>query len=237
MRYPIPTAARHAGRVAAGAAAALVLTACPGPGPSPDPPPSTTTTMPATGVTTFHDDFDAGAFAPQWRVTGASVETAPGEDPAAWAHLAATGDPTYLSLPPRVLESGHAVATLRGRFRVTARPAGRTVGLATIENTNGHDHADLFVDASTGRCRVDVFRDDTAKSPGRCDDGAWHVVTMSVDDSSDTFVLRWTLDGTAMPDVRSTGEVPATVRRLLLGDPTTGKSDTSDWTAVDFALG
>ena len=86
------------------------------------------------------------------------------------------------------------------------------------------------------KCRVDIFRDDTALSTVRCDDGNWHRVTMTGDYGSATYTLSWQIDGVAMPSIRSVGQPPATVHRLWLGDATPGKTNTTDWAAVSLAL-
>ena len=114
--------------------------------------------------------------------------------------------------------------------------AGQSVGLATVQNSAGEHHADLFVDTRTGRCRVDLLADDTALSPGRCDDDVWHRVTVTGDYGSTTYTLTWTLDGAAMPPIASTGQPPATVHRLWLGDATPGKTNVTDWTDVTLTL-
>jgi hypothetical protein len=83
---------------------------------------------------------------------------------------------------------------------------------------------------------VDLFQDDTAMSPGRCDDGSWHDVTMAGTFGSHTYTLRWTLDGRRMPSIRSTAQPPATVHRVWLGDATSGKSNVTDWSGVHLEL-
>lgn len=167
---------------------------------------------------------------------GATVTRAPGGDPTAWVELRADGTPAYLTAPSAALASHHTRYTFSGRFRVLSRAARQSVGLATVENDHRAQNDDLFVDASTGRCRVDIFRDDTALSTVRCDDGNWHRVTMTGDYGSATYTLTWQVDGVAMPSVRSVGQVPATVHRLWLGDATPGKTNTTDWDAVSLAL-
>jgi hypothetical protein len=170
-----------------------------------------------------------------WEQRRATVEQAAG-DPSTWVHLDATGVPAYVSAPPDELAPGRRRFRFSGRFRVLTRATGQTVGLATVENSAGEHHDDLFVDASTGRCRVDIFSADSAMSPFACDDGAWHRVTMTGDYGSGTYTLAWTVDGASMPTVRSTGQPPATVHRLWLGDATPTKTNVTDWTDVTLEL-
>jgi hypothetical protein len=224
-------------RLLAGGVAMVALVACPGPTPTPEPTTTTTTTtLPPAPGTVFAESFAAGTIGSEWESQGAVVQTGAG-DPAAWVDLPAAGLPTFISLPPRVLAPDHVRYSFTGRFRVVARTAGQTVGLATVENSLKSQNDDLFVDARTGRCRVDVYRDDTAMSPGRCDDGQWHQVTMQGDYGASTYTLSWTLDGVAMPGVQSVGLTLTTVHRLYLGDATSGKTNVSDWTAIGFTLG
>lgn len=188
----------------------------------------------ATGLT---ESFTSGRLPSRWETAGAAVQRGTsGTDPAGFVRLTATGTPAYVSPKPRLLTTGHTGFTFTGRFRVIARTPGQTVGLATVENTRRTENADLFVDARTGRCRVDLFRDDTALSPGRCDDGRWHSVTLTGDFGSAAPTLTWTLDGRRMPAVRSTGLAPSTVHRLWIGDATPGKTTTTDWTDLRFRV-
>ena len=186
--------------------------------------------------TRLHDDFASGRPDAQWTAVRATVMRATSGNPAAWVELRADGTPAYLTAPNSVLASHHTRYTFRGRFRVPARAAGQSAGMTTVENSHGTHHDDLFVDASTGRCRVDIFCDDTALSPTRCDDGTWHTVTMIGDYGSATYTLSWQIDGIARPTVRSVGQVPATVHRLWLGDATPGKTNTTDWANVSLTL-
>lgn len=188
------------------------------------------------GATQLHDDFAVGRPDARWTTVGATVTRAPGGEPAAWIELHAAGTPAYLTAPSTVLASHHSRYTFRGRFRVVTRPTGQSAGLTTVENSHGSRHDDLFVDASTGRCRVDIFRDDTALSTAPCDDGNWHRVTMTGDYGSATYTLTWQIDGVAMPSVRSVGQPPATVHRLWLGDATPGKTNTIDWADISLTL-
>jgi hypothetical protein len=171
-----------------------------------------------------------------WDSQRATVTDA-GGTPSVWVRIAADGNPAYVELPPTALGNGQPAFELSGRFRVERRTPGETVGLATVENSAREHHADLFVDRTSGRCRVDLFQDDTAMSPRPCDDGRWHHVTMTGDYGSTTYTLAWTLDGVAMPPIRSTAQPPATARRLWLGDATPGKTNVIDWTGVTLRLG
>ena len=110
------------------------------------------------------------------------------------------------------------------------------MSLPTVENSADEHHADLFVDARSGRCRVDLRSDDTALSRARCDDAAWHRMTMAGDYGSDTYTLRWTLDGVAMPPISSAGQPTAAVHRIWLGDASPAKTNVTDWTDVTLAL-
>jgi hypothetical protein len=245
MGRPQPRAvATTAVRLLAVSGVTLLAAACGGPAASSTAPAASTTTRPraAARATTrpapraaVTESFAAGAVDPSWEAAGATVTRGDGTDgPPSWVHLVAAGTPAYVSPRPRVLERGHSGYRFTGRFRVTARAPGRTVGLATVENTRRAENADLFVDARTGRCRVDLFRADTALSPGRCDDGRWHTVTLTGDFGSATPTLAWTLDGARMPGIRSTGLPPSRVHRLWIGDATPGKTTIIDWT--DLAL-
>lgn len=188
----------------------------------------------ATGLA---ESFTSGSLPRGWETAGATVRHgSTGAHPATFVRLTATGTPAYVSPRPHRLAPGRTGFTFTGRFRVVARTPGRTVGLATVENTRRTENADLFVDARTGRCRVDLFRDDTALSPGRCDDGRWHTVTLTGDFGSATPTLAWTLDGRRMPGIRSTGLAPSTVHRLWIGDATPGKTTTTDWTGLRLRL-
>jgi len=243
MRHP---PRRAVGRVTVGllvgGGALCALTACSGSAAPPAPSSTTSTTTTArapvsliTPATTFTLDLTSGRIAPPWEFTRATLTTAPGI-PARVLHLTAPAKPAFVSLPPRALAPGHTGYSFRARFRITARAAGQTVGLVTVENARRQANDDLFVDARTGRCRIDIFRADTARSPTRCDDGRWHTVTVVGDFATATATMSWTLDGAAMPRVTSTGQIPTTVRRLFVGDATPGKSNTTDWTGVAFAL-
>jgi hypothetical protein len=150
--------------------------------------------------------------------------------------IEADGRPAYVELPPTALGDDRPRFVFSGRFRVERRTAGETVGLATVENSAHEHHADLFVDRTSGRCRVDLFQDDTALSPHPCDDGDWHRVTMTGDYGSATYTLAWTVDGVAMPPIRSSGQPAATVHRLWLGDATPGKTNVVDWADVTLRL-
>lgn len=186
----------------------------------------------ATTRTDFADGIPAG-----WEARRAVVEHSSGaSEPASWVRLDATGIPAYVSLPPEEMASGRHHFAFSGRFRVRMRVPDQSVGLATVENGAGEHHADLFVDARTGTCRVDLLSDDTAMSPDRCDDGAWHRVTMVGDYGTSTYTLRWTLDGVVMPPITTTGQPPTTVHRLWLGDATPAKTNGTDWTAVTLEL-
>lgn len=188
-------------------------------------------------ATALAESFSSGALPHGWETAGATVRRgASGPGPAAFVRLTATGTPAYVSPKPRLLAHDRTGFTFTGRFRVTARTPGQTVGLATVENARRTENADLFVDARTGRCRIDLFRDDTALSPGRCDDGRWHTVTLTGDFGPDDPTLAWTLDGRRLPTVHSTGLAPSTVHRLWVGDATPGKTTTTDWTDLRFRL-
>jgi hypothetical protein len=170
-----------------------------------------------------------------WSSERATVEPGTGGGSAA-VRLEADGSPAYVELPPTALGDAGAHFAFSGRFRVERRAAGETVGLATVENSAHEHHADLFVDRTSGRCRVDLFQDDTAMSPHPCADGRWHRVTMTGDYGSATYTLAWTVDGVAMPPIRSTAQPPATVHRLWLGDATPGKTNVLDWSDVSLRL-
>lgn len=188
------------------------------------------------GAVTVRTDFADGV-PPHWEARQTSVEHTSGADgPATWVRLDATAVPAYVSLPPAALPSGRHRFAFSGRFRVRTRTPGQSVGLATVENTVGEHHADLFVDTRSGRCRVDLLSDDTAMSPDRCGDDTWHRVTMAGDFGTGTYTLRWTLDDVAMPAIRSTGQRPASVHRLWLGDATPHKTNVTGWADVTLRL-
>jgi len=170
-----------------------------------------------------------------WSSERATVQPGGGGSSAS-VRIEADGHPAYVELPPTVLGDARPRFVLSGRFRVERRTPGETVGLATVENDAHEHHADLFVDRTSGRCRVDLFQDDTSLSPHPCDDGRWHHVTMTGDYGSATYTLAWTVDGVAMPPIRSTGQPAATVHRLWLGDATPGKADVVDWADVTLRL-
>lgn len=245
MRRPSPRAAvTPAVRLLAASGVAL-LAACSAPAASttapttgPDGHRPTRAADPAPGPTgDLSESFGSGALPAGWETAGATVvRPGPGADPAAYVHLVAAATPAYVSPRPRRLARGHAGFELRGRFRVTARAPGETVGLATVENARRTENADLFVDARTGRCRIDLFRDDTALSPGPCDDGQWHTVTLTGNFGSASPTLDWTLDGAPMPGIRSTGLAPSSVHRLWVGDATPAKTNTTDWTDLRLRL-
>ena len=77
-----------------------------------------------------------------------AVVRAPGRDRRAGVRVGAA----------RRTASRDAPLRFTGRFRVRSHAPDQTVGLATVENSAGEHHADLFVDRTTGRCRVDLFR-------------------------------------------------------------------------------
>lgn len=249
MRRPSPrVAATSLVRLLAAGGVAL-LAACSAPTASSAPPTTAATARPSTvsppsasaratrATADLSESFGGGTLPPGWETARATVVgPVPGANPAAYVHLVAVGAPAYVSPRPRVLESGHRGFEFRGRFRVQSRAAGETVGLATVENARRTENADLFVDARTGRCRIDLFRDDTALSPGPCDDGQWHTVTLTGDFGSTSPTLAWTLDGRPMPGIRSTGLAPSTVHRLWIGDATPGKTTTTDWTDLRLRL-
>ena len=188
------------------------------------------------GAVTVRTDFADGV-PPHWEARRASVEHGSGADgPPSWVRLDAAGAPAYASLPPAALASDRHHFAFAGRFRVRSRATDQTVGLATVANSAHEHHADLFVDRTSGRCRVDLFEDDTAMSPIPCDDGSWHRVTMRGDFGSSAYALSWTLDGVTMPSIRSTAQPPATVHRLWLGDATPDKTNVTDWTDVSLTL-
>jgi len=171
-----------------------------------------------------------------WDSKQAAVTDAAG-DPSIWVRITASGHPGYVELPPTTLGNGQPAFELSGRFRVDHRAPRESVGLATVENSTHVHNADLFIDLTSGRCRVDLFQNDTALSPHPCDDGRWHHVTMTGNYGSATYTLSWTVDGVAMPPIRSTAQPPATTRRLWLGDATPGKTNVIDWTDVTLRLG
>ena len=135
---------------------------------------------PFAGVATFHDDFRSRALDPRWVAEHAVVQRRVGADPAAWVRLTAADIPAFLLLRSEVFGSGYTRYMFSGRFRVMSRAPHESVGLATVENSGGKNHDDLFIDAATGRCRVDIYRGDTTFTTRRCDDARWHRVTMSV---------------------------------------------------------
>ena len=189
------------------------------------------------GVTAFHDDFRSGAFDARWVAEHAVVQRHGGADPAAWVRLTAASVPAYLSLRSQVFGTGHTQYMFQGRFRVISRAPHQSVGLATIENSAGKNHDDFFIDAATGRCRVDIYRGDTALTTTRCDDARWHRVTMIGDYGSSTYALRCSVDGVSLATVRSVGQMPAAVQRLWLGDATPAKTNLSDWADVSITIG
>jgi hypothetical protein len=216
------------------AAAGLAVLALAGCGGS-EPGAAATPVSASGGATRLAADFHHGI--PQgWEFRRATIEDGAGHDPAGWVRLDATGVPAYVSLPPNSVAPGRRRYRFSGRFRVRTRAPGQSVGLATVENSAHEHHDDLFVDASSGRCRVDIFSADTAMSPGRCDDGAWHRVTMTGDFGAATSTLAWTVDGVRMPSIRSTGQPPATVHRLWLGDATPAKTNVTDWADTTLEL-
>lgn len=189
------------------------------------------------GVATFRDDFQVATLDPRWVAEHAVVQRRVGADPAAWVRLNAAGVPAYLSLRSEVFGSEYTQYMFQGRFRVISRSPHESVGLATVENNAGKNHDDFFIDATTGRCRLDIYRGDTALTPKRCDDARWHQVTMIGDYASSTYTLRWSVDGGSLATIRSVGQIPAGVERLWLGDATTAKTNVSDWANVSLGLG
>ena len=210
--------------------AVLALAAC---GAGSDAPTGTAGNAPTATTTSQHLDLAHGVPS-GWDQRRATLEHG-GGDPSTWIR---STPPVcrHTVAPPAALASGRTRFRFSGRFRVRTRTAGQSVGLTTVENSAGEHHADLFVDARTGRCRVDLFSADSAMSTGACDDGAWHRVTMTGDYGSDTYTLVWTVDGVPMPPIRSTGQPAATVHRLWLGDATPAKSNVTDWTDVTLEL-
>jgi hypothetical protein len=194
---------------------------------------STSTIATPVPTSTRRDDFSSGGFAEgAWSSEGATVVAADGTAPGAYAQLRAEDGPAYLLWDQRAIRQGRRYWSFRGWFRVESRAPGQSVGLATVKNGAGEHHADLFVDAPTGGCRIDLYSEDSVVTPFRCDDGAWHSVEMRGDYGSSTYTMDWTVDGAALPSIASTNQPPTTARSLWLGDSTPGKTNVSDWSDV-----
>jgi hypothetical protein len=219
------------------------LSACGTGGSGSTSPPPTGSTSDTTGlgdpaqVPMFSDSFATGSINKnEWDTKNATVVTGGGADPAHYAHIVAHNSAAYMNLTSATVPSGLRYFSMRGSFRIESRASGQTVGVATVKNSYGQHHVDLFIDASTGKCRVDIYQNDTALSPGRCDDGKWHDVELKGDYGATTYKLDWILDGTAMPSVQSVSQPVTTVKRLTLGDATTGKTNVLDWATVGFSV-
>jgi hypothetical protein len=185
----------------------------------------------------LHDDFSSGGLtAGRWTAENATVVTTGPTPPGPYAQLRAENGPAYLLWDRDIVVHGRRYWAFRGAFRVESRAAGQSIGLATVKNDAGQHHADLFVDAGTGHCRIDLYSEDTATTPIRCDDGAWHTVVMRGDYGSSTYTMEWELDGSPQPAIASTGQPPSTARSLWLGDSTPGKTNVINWTSITLAV-
>ena len=189
------------------------------------------------GVATFRDDFQSASLDARWVAKQAVVQRRVGAHPSSWVRLNAASVPAYLSLRSEVFGAGYTQYMFQGRFRVISRAPHESVGLATVENNAGKNHDDFFIDAATGRCRLDIYRGDTAMTTTRCDDARWHQVTMIGDYGSSTYTLRWSVDRSSLATIRSVGQMPAGVKRLWLGDATPAKTNLTDWANVSLGLG
>ena len=168
---------------------------------------------------TRRDSFESGAFSStRWSTKAASIGSTGAHDNRRFARLTATGAGSYVSWPSSVVQQGHRAWSVRAWFRVGSRGADHSVGLLTIRNRTRVHNADLFIEAPTGRCRVDLLSTNKAVSAFRCDDQAWHLVEMRGDYGAASYTLAWRLDGVAQPSITSTGQPPSTVLDLWVGD-------------------
>lgn len=174
---------------------------------------------------TRQDSFESGAFSTaQWTTKAASFGSTSAHDNRHFARLTSTGAGSYLTWPASVIQQGQRSWSTRAWFKVGAHGADHSIGLLTIRNKAGVNNADLFIEASTGRCRVDLLSSDKAVSPSRCDGGAWHLVEMRGDFGATTYTLEWRLDGVAQPTIRSSGQPATTVSAFWVGDSNANKN-------------
>lgn len=194
-------------------------------------------TASAASSTVRQDSFESGAFTSgQWVTTAASIGSTDAHDNRRFARLTATGAGSYLTWPASVVQQGQRAWSVRAWFRVGSHGADHSVGLLTVKNKTGVHNADLFMEASTGRCRVDLLSSDKAVSTVRCDDKAWHLVEMRGDYGTATYTLDWRLDGVAQPSISSIAQPPSTVTELWVGDSNPNKTYVLDIDDVSLTV-
>ena len=179
----------------------------------------------AATTSTRQDSFESGTLSSgRWSTTGATFGTTGAHDNRRFARLTATGSGSTLTWPPSVVQQGQRAWSVRAWFKVESHGADHSVGLLTVRNKVGVHNADLFIEATTGRCRVDLLSSDKALSASRCDDQAWHLVEMRGDYGTATYTLEWRLDGVAQPSISSTAQPPSTVMDFWVGDSNPNKT-------------
>lgn len=192
----------------------------------------------AATTATYQDTFESGSFPTgKWTTTNATFGSTGAHDNRRFARLTATGARASMTWPTSVIQQGQRSWSVRTWFKVGSRGANHSVGLLTIRNKTGLHNADLFIEAPSGKCRVDLLATDKAVSTTRCDDGAWHLVEMRGDYGSSTYTLDWRLDGVAQPSISSANETPSTVMDFWIGDSSLDKAFVLDVDDVTLAIG
>ena len=77
--------------------------------------------------------------------------------------------------------------------------------VAHCNNVVGTSNADLYIQANTGKCAVDLNIANFALTSFVCDDNQWHSVELKGDFGATTYTLDWTVDGVSQTSISSSG--------------------------------
>jgi chitodextrinase len=195
-----------------------------------------TVVTPAFTGQVYADTFDSGSFtAGRWATQGAT--TVAGSTPGTFfARLSASASSAgSLNWSSSVLQQNRRFWSFRAYIRVESRNAGQAVSLVELKQTGGPS-VYLYTNPSTGRCQA-AMGSSTVTTTINCADGAWHLVEMRGNFNTSTYALDWRIDGNAQTSASLSGQTPATVRSLWLGEPSAGPTNVQSWDNVQLVLG
>ncbi len=127
--------------------------------------------------------------------------------------------------------------SFRAWMRVISWTPGQSVDLFTVRNQPAKNNFDFFVDTPVRTFRWDLYRGDTAIEPGPITLGQWHLVEAKGSFASTTYVADVRVDGVPQASITSTGQVPSSVRDLVLGPGGTTKTNEVQFDDVRIAVG
>jgi hypothetical protein len=193
------------------------------PSPSTAPRPATLTTDFETGTTEGWTETAAATVTPDAAHAGGFGLDVTAADSDAYARWVAPDDLPYWSF--------------RAWVRIAAWTPDQSVDLFTVRNREVINNFDLFVGTGDRAFQWDLFRENSARAPGRVELGRWYLVEARGSFARTTSTADVRIDGVPQPSIASPGQPRSAVRELLVGSIGTKKTNRVQFDDVAIRVG